>query len=192
MVTSGERLAGRQGSIEAFFQQHVARNPEVACLLENAKPASRMQTTGNFSYGTTRAFGPGFIRVGDANGFIDPIFSTGVHLAFVAAEEAADAILAARKQPGRRDQYFGTYDRAVKLRTRYVSWFIYNFDDAAFRELLLNPRDTFGVRKAIVSVLAGDLRQEWRMTWRIAIFKAIWRLTRLKTAVNGGENTIGH
>jgi flavin-dependent dehydrogenase len=192
VVTSGERIAGRQGSIESFFHQHVARNPEVARLLSSAEPASRMQTTGNFSYSTTRAFGSGFVRVGDAYGFIDPIFSTGVHLAFVAAEEAADAILAARKQPGRRIQYFGAYDRAVNLRTRYISWFIYNFDDVAFRELLLNPRDMFGVRRAIVSVLAGDFRQDWRMTWRIASFKAIRRLTQLKIAVYGGEHTIGH
>ncbi|MEM7120265.1 MAG: tryptophan 7-halogenase [Pseudomonadota bacterium] len=179
MVTSGERIAGRKGSIESFFHQHVAGNPEVARLLSDAEPIGQMRTTGNFSYSASRVVGPGFVRVGDAYGFIDPIFSTGVHLAFLAAEEAAHAILTARREPKRRNQLFAAYERSVQRRARYISWFIYSFDDPAFRELLLNPRNVLGVERAIISLLAGDFRQDLRLTSRIQLFKAIrWLMQR--------------
>ena len=180
MVMSGDRIAGRSGSVEAFFHQHVARNPEMARLLANAEPISQMGTTGNFSYRTTRAVGPGYVRVGDAYGFIDPIFSTGVHLALVGAEEAAHAILAAKQQPARRARYLADYEQSVRRRTRYISWFIYNFDEPAFRELFLNPRDLLGIERAVISLLAGDFRQNWRMTLRLLLLKAIRKLVQLK------------
>ena len=184
MVTSGERIAGREGSIESFFHQHVAGNPEVACLLANAAPIGQMRTTGNFSYSASRVVGPGFVRVGDAYGFIDPIFSTGVHLAFLAAEEAAHAILTARREPNRRDQLIAAYERAVQRRTRYISWFIYSFDEPVFRELILNPRNVLGVERAIISLLAGDFRPDPRLKSRILLFKAIRWLMQRKRSLN--------
>jgi flavin-dependent dehydrogenase len=46
-----------------------------------------------FSYKTTRHSGEGWVLVGDAWGFIDPIYSSGVYFALKSGEHAADAII---------------------------------------------------------------------------------------------------
>ena len=71
-----------------------------------------------------------------AFGFIDPIFSTGVHLALSSAAEAARAILEARKRPSDRARLMRAYDRHINRRISYVSWFIYKIHDNAFREMI--------------------------------------------------------
>ena len=52
-----------------------------------------LRTTRDFSYKASQAAGPGWVLIGDAVGFIDPVYSTGVFLALKSAEMAADAII---------------------------------------------------------------------------------------------------
>jgi flavin-dependent dehydrogenase len=47
----------------------------------------------DFSYISHRIAGDGWVMAGDAFGFLDPIYSTGVFLALKSAEFAADAVL---------------------------------------------------------------------------------------------------
>ncbi|MEX0758822.1 MAG: tryptophan 7-halogenase, partial [Tistlia sp.] len=173
LVLPADRLAGGAGSAAEVFHGQAARSPVMAALLEGAELQGPLHTTANFSYRATRAFGPGHLRVGDAYGFIDPIFSTGVQLALVSAEEAARTVLEIRGRPDRRARALARYDRTVRRRVNYVSWFIYNIHDAAFRELLLNPRDLFGIERAVISLLAGDFRRSRGKELRVLLFKAI-------------------
>ena len=46
----------------------------------------------DFTYTTTEHAGDGWVLVGDAYGFIDPVYSTGVFLALKSGEMASDAI----------------------------------------------------------------------------------------------------
>ncbi len=111
------------------------------------------------------------MKVGDAYGFLDPIFSTGVHLALVSAGEAASAIRDCLARPSRRAARLAEYDRAIRSRLSFVSWFVYMIHDPAFRHLMLNPRDVLGVERAVISLLAGDFRADLRLRSRIALFK---------------------
>lgn len=183
MVMPSHRLAERDGSIDDFFDAHVARSPVMVALMAGAEQLGPTHTTANFSYCATRAYGPGHVRVGDAYGFIDPIFSTGVQLALVSAEEASRAILEARRRPDRRARVLARYDQAIRNRVNYVSWFIYNIHDPAFREMLLNPRDILGIERTIISLLAGDFRKDWRKDVRVLLFKAIRKGLQWKNRV---------
>ncbi|MEM9735845.1 MAG: tryptophan 7-halogenase, partial [Pseudomonadota bacterium] len=130
-----------------------------------------LRATGNFSYRAAEAVGPGHIKVGDAYGFIDPIFSTGVHLALSSGVEAADTILVGRARPARAQALMAAYDRRIRERIGYVSWFIYRIHDPAFREMILNPRNILGIERAVISLLAGDFRRDLRIRSRIWLFK---------------------
>jgi flavin-dependent dehydrogenase len=173
LVAPGHYLAGRTGSIDAFFRAHVARHPHIGRMIEAAEPAGPLRSTGNFSYRADAASGPGHLKVGDAYGFIDPVFSTGVQLALSSAEEAARAILEARRRPAARDRIFAAYDRHIRWRIGHVSWFIYRIHDPAFREMMLNPRNILGIEQAVISLLAGDFRQDPRLAPRIWLFKLL-------------------
>lgn len=73
-----------------------------------------MRVTGEFSYRATQAAGDGFVLVGDAFSFLDPVFSSGVFLALKGGELAADAIHTALAQGDVSAAAFESYTRDVR------------------------------------------------------------------------------
>ena len=95
------------------YDRLLAESPK---LREILGPAARRVTPvrrqRDWSYRVTRLVGPGWLLVGDASGFIDPVLSTGVFLAMHAAYLAARALTAALR--GRADEHaaLAGYERA--------------------------------------------------------------------------------
>jgi flavin-dependent dehydrogenase len=189
LVVPGADLAGRDGSIEEFYRTRLARNPVMAQSLEDAQLVGSLSTTGNFSYRATRTYAPGLIRVGDAYGFIDPIFSSGIHLALEGGRDAAKSVLDIRRKPARRAKILDSYDRRIRRRIGYISWFIYSIHDPAFREMLLSPKNIFGVERAVISLLAGDFRPDIRLRFRVVLFKILRMVVEITRAEKTKENT---
>lgn len=75
-----------------IFARELERCPGMQRRLKDATQAAKFFTTRDFSYRTTQSAGPGWLLVGDAFGFIDPVYSSGVLLALKSGEWAADAI----------------------------------------------------------------------------------------------------
>ncbi|KAJ6131261.1 hypothetical protein N7523_001721 [Penicillium sp. IBT 18751x] len=80
-----------------FFLQHVHDAPMISELLENATLVSEVKSATDWSYSAPRYASPYIRIVGDAGCFIDPLFSSGVHLALTGALSAAASICAAIK-----------------------------------------------------------------------------------------------
>ncbi len=172
-VAPGEFLRARSGGIEELFSQHCARHPHIGSMIAEATRDGELRATGNFSYRATEAAGGCHIKVGDAYGFIDPVFSTGVHLALSSARDASAAILSSMKNSKRRAGLLQRYDLAIRKRMTFVSWFIYHINDPTFRHLMLNPQNVLGIEQAVISLLAGDFRWDPRLRARIALFKLV-------------------
>jgi hypothetical protein len=71
----------RLGSIEKVYFEAMKECPIVLEMLENATKTTDMKTEQDYSYVADRFSGPGFFMTGDAACFLDPLLSTGVHLA---------------------------------------------------------------------------------------------------------------
>ena len=92
-----ELLKGRGGPAE-ILQEEIQKSKEMRrrlCELRQASLCSEVMVTSDFSYRATRCAGPGWVLIGDAFGFVDPVYSTGVFLALKSGEMAADAIAGA-------------------------------------------------------------------------------------------------
>lgn len=189
LVVPGEDLAQRKGSIEEFYEARTIRHPAMAKSLKDAERVTPLSTAGNFSYRATRSYAPGLIRVGDAYGFIDPIFSSGIHLALEGGRDAANVVFDIRKSPARRTKILDSYDHRIRRRIGYISWFIYSIHNPAFREMLLNPKNFFGVERAVISLLAGDFRPDIRLRLRVIIFKMLRKVVEITTVEDKKEKT---
>ena len=77
----------------------MAGNDALARSLAGARPLGALQREGNYSYAMDRLAGDGWLLVGDAARFVDPLFSSGLSLA---AESARAAAVAIRAAPRRR------------------------------------------------------------------------------------------
>jgi len=80
-------------SFEQTFSEEVARTPAVGKRIDGATRVTGYFATKDYSYRTTRTAGDGWVLVGDAWGFLDPLYSSGVLLALKSGELAADAIV---------------------------------------------------------------------------------------------------
>ena len=93
VVSPFDYLFKSRVSFEQTFNEEVARTPSVKTRIEGAKRVTGYFATKDFSYRASRASGDGWVLVGDAWGFLDPLYSSGVLLALKSGELAADAIV---------------------------------------------------------------------------------------------------
>jgi flavin-dependent dehydrogenase len=78
--------------LEAIYFEEVARTPGVQPRIQNATRCDIFRAQKEYSYQATRAAGNGWALVGDAYGFLDPLYSSGVLLALTSGSMAADTI----------------------------------------------------------------------------------------------------
>jgi flavin-dependent dehydrogenase len=88
----------KEEDLETYYRRLLQGVPEVEKWLRNAElvdqehAPSRIMVERDFNYLHTRLWGPGYVLVGDAAGFLDPLFTFGVFMAATGAQLAAYAI----------------------------------------------------------------------------------------------------
>ncbi len=92
VVTDRENFVKAGEDVPAFFRWSTSLNPLLAERLKNAAPLREFRLDGNYSYIMERFVGDGWLLLGDAAFFIDPIFASGMSVAMHSAKFAAQAI----------------------------------------------------------------------------------------------------
>ncbi|MGH9316469.1 MAG: NAD(P)/FAD-dependent oxidoreductase [Thermoanaerobaculia bacterium] len=151
---------GAAKSLEERFERLLERSPRMPELLEGSRRVSKVFGISDYSAASARMAGDGYVLVGDAATFLDPVFSTGVFLALATGERAARAIDRAIAKHGRLDaRDLAGYEReARKLFARFRR-FVYNFYDPVFFEAFCTPNPPEPMRKAVTTVLAGGVER---------------------------------
>lgn len=178
-VCQPDYLKNRKTSVEEFFSATIQLAPGVADCLANAQRLSSVSATGNYSYASTKMTGNNFLLVGDAYAFIDPVFSSGVHLALSGAFKAAKTVDTALSQPGLRRRALKAYESEIRQGLNHFAWFIYRIRTPAIRDLFMNPRNLLRMRQGIISVLAGDLFRGTRLTLPLFAFRCVYHIKTL-------------
>lgn len=175
-----EYLRQRDCPVEEFLWRTIALQPEVQARMEGARLVGEARATGNFSYEASRMYGPGgenWLLVGDSYAFIDPVFSSGVHLAMSGAFKAAETVDACLARPEHRDALLRAHRRHVLRGLRTFSWLIHRFNSLPMRRLFMAPRNDFRMKEAIISLLAGDVFRDTPIHGPLRLFKAIYYAT---------------
>ena len=123
--SAGIRELGTTG----FFEAQIAAAPHTAEMLAEARRVREPQVIRDWSYASDEVVGDGWILAGDAAFFIDPLFSTGVHLALSAGVMAAayvttaltDPVLATAAAPVYKDLYYSQYNLFRQLARLFYS-----------------------------------------------------------------------
>ncbi len=92
VVADFDYLFTGRGNHEQTYNEELDRCLNVKQRVAIGKRVSRYYATKDYTYRSTRAAGDGWVLVGDAFGFLDPLYSSGVLLALRSGELAADAI----------------------------------------------------------------------------------------------------
>jgi hypothetical protein len=146
----------------AYYLKQVRACPEMSALLGDAEWTSETVTTlSDWSFFCSRFAGSGYLLVGDAACFIDPILSTGVTLAVNGAVRAARAIRTVRDSPWLRELTLDWYDTAYRgIATDFADlathWYGGNAEAWFWRaKQLADPSRSFSIRQAFVHLSSG-------------------------------------
>ncbi len=140
---------------EQTFNEEVARTPGVKKRIDGATRATGYFVTRDYSYRSKQAAGDGWVTIGDAFGFLDPLYSSGVLLALKSGELAADAIVDGLRKGDTSGAQLGAwapmFNKGIDRMRRLVCEYYDGFHFGAF--VKKHPE----LRGTITDLLIGDL-----------------------------------
>lgn len=168
---------------EELFHRIVATSPILRARMKDAQLAGEFHTASDFSYYNRRLIGPRLLRVGDAAGFMDPIFSAGVFLAMFSGQLAAKTVDACLRRPFGTGLRLARYERKTFSELRFYWEMVEQYYTKPFMELFLEPREKWGIPAAVNAALAGELSGRWAIRWRMRLFFWLVKLQALRPIV---------
>jgi flavin-dependent dehydrogenase len=170
MVIPLEKFKTANQLPQEFLESYMRKMPVVkAGLSPNPQLEGKVHIYGNLGYTTSRAYGDGWALVGDAAFFIDPCYSSGVHLALTMAKDAANLYLESRRSGKRPVELFVNYEKALRRDEVLMLRFVDSFYMASRNRVLkwLVPATlTEALNRQFVSVTGGEFaRHPFMVNW---------------------------
>jgi flavin-dependent dehydrogenase len=119
---TAKKKAMMNPSSRGFLLEHMKYAPGISDLLSNATLVSEVKSATDWSYSASTYAAPYIRIVGDAGCFIDPLFSSGVHLALTGALSAAASICAVLR--GDCDEDIAAGWHSQKIREAYTRFLL--------------------------------------------------------------------
>jgi FADH2-dependent halogenase len=155
---------------DEVFEDAVRTTKAVSDRFRSAEPISAPHVAVDFSYQNKSLVSPRVVRVGDAAGFIDPVFSSGVMLAMTSGREGArvvdDALTSGRAMTAMMRRYEKRTWKSVGMYWEFIE----NFYKLHFAQIFFQPVNKYRMVCAINSVLAGSTNPPFAVRWRLRVF----------------------
>jgi flavin-dependent dehydrogenase len=150
-----EYLFKGRGSHEQTYNEEVEACPAIKQRVSSGRRAAGYFATKDYSYRSRQVAGDGWVLVGDAFGFLDPLYSSGVLLALKSGEMAADAIVEGLARgdvsAGQLGKWGPTFNKGVDRMRRLVCEYYDGFSFGRFIRAYPHLKGT------VTDLLIGDL-----------------------------------
>jgi flavin-dependent dehydrogenase len=170
VVLDSETFRRSKQTPEAFLEQALLEQPVIMQRMRAARRVSEVHVAADFSYRSTQLYGDRWLLAGDAAGFVDPIFSSGVFLAVFSGELAADALHEVLDQPHKARRLFPRYEKQVNRAMDVYLRFVNAWYTKEFIEIFSAPRPVLNLPPAVNAVLGGNIGNEFAIKWRMWVF----------------------
>ena len=176
LVVARDHLKSCGLTAEELLDQTIAGARYLAERVKKVDRVTQVYVRRDFSFNVKRRTGKNFALIGDAAGFLDPIFSTGVFMAMKSADIAADAIEQRLSKGSMR--LLRRYDRSFESAMKKYFRFIANFYRREFLEVFLQPKTDFGLIPVITGILAGNIFERQNRL-KLALFFLFVRMQKM-------------
>ena len=149
-------LQSRKRTPREIFEEELQKCEPMIERLAQAEQVMPMKVTQDFSYRSNKIAGQGWVLVGDAFGFLDPVYSSGVFLALKSGELAADAIHEAIKNNDFSAKQLGKWGPEFIPGMEAFRKLIYAFysKDFSFAQFLKHHPECID---GVIGILRGDV-----------------------------------
>ncbi|WP_322791771.1 NAD(P)/FAD-dependent oxidoreductase [Bellilinea sp.] len=121
IVAEKEVFMESKGDIEGYFYKYANSNEGLKMALSEARRINEFKQEGDYSYSMDKFVGDGFMLIGDAARFVDPIFSSGVSIALYSAKYGSQFIRQAFETGDFSEAAFKPYE--MKMRAGVSVWY---------------------------------------------------------------------
>lgn len=155
---------------DEVYANAIATTPAVNKRFANAVPMTPLHVVTDFSYRNGTLVSPRVVRIGDASGFIDPIFSSGVLLAMTSGQQGAQVVHEALDTGRSMTSGMKKYEKDNRRRIAQYWEFIENFYKLHFAQIFFQPHPRMRMTCSINAVLAGRTSLSFAAWWRLRFF----------------------
>ncbi len=127
VVGDNDHILKGRGTPEETFQEELLKCEAVAKRVQHGEQTGPFHVAKEFSYWSHQHAGDGWVLVGDAFGFIDPVYSSGVYLALKSGELAADAIVDGFGKNDLSAKQLGGWAEDFKKGTQWIRKLVHAF-----------------------------------------------------------------
>jgi flavin-dependent dehydrogenase len=161
------------------FDRTVAETPELRRRLGNATRVSEFFHAGDYTYRHLQNAGPRWLLIGDAAGFIDPIFSSGVMLAIKSGFLAAKTVLKAEEANAPLTSAAQrSYTRRVgQMSSVFLHMIRMFYDNHAF-EVFITQAPSENMERALNNLVAGNTDLGWKLRVQVWLFYGVCALQK--------------
>lgn len=145
--------------LESYLNENLLKSELVRDFMKDSVRVSEIRSIGNYSHTCDKFFGERWICSGDAAMFLDPIFSSGVHMSISSSKFAAETILKAfGDKRALTDEDLGSpYEAKVRKGAKRFHNLISLFYEGHFVEQMKKTLVRENMRKGFTSAVAGDV-----------------------------------
>jgi flavin-dependent dehydrogenase len=160
-VVQGAWVRSHKGAgAPELLARAIEESPVATRLLAGARELWPARAAADFSFKVRDLAGDGWLAVGDSGGFIDPLFSTGAHLAMHGGFHAADAIDAALRSGDTSRNSFREWETDVRRGADTFLMMVESFYRGMLPPLLFADKPHPYLRHVITSLLSGNVFDE--------------------------------
>ncbi len=165
-VVTHARNIDKNSVFDGYVQQRLAATP-LKGRMEHSKRVSDVMIISNYSATCETIAGDRWISIGDAGMFLDPIFSSGVHLSMSGATFAAEVLQQASKlELPLSSPEFG-YEETVRRGVKRFHWIIRMFYDTDFVASMERSMDRQNLKQAFTAIVAGDVWNDENVVFKM-------------------------
>ena len=187
VVAEGKYLT-RDGIKDAqtIFEREIPNNRWIQDRLSTGTCTGEYWLTAEYTFRSEYSAANGLILVGDAYGFLDPVFSSGLMLALKSGVAGADAVHAALKAGDCSAARFEDYSRTMRRSMENMRKLVYAFYDpnVSFRTVVEKYPEMNG---ALTDCLSGDMEKDYS-----ALHQALSEWTQVPDDLPHGKPMMAH
>ncbi|MCM8529200.1 MAG: tryptophan 7-halogenase [Lentisphaeraceae bacterium] len=152
VVTDSETLSSFSGDSASQFEKVLAQEPNLVKRLQCAKPVRVVSKIQAYEAKVEKVYGDRFLLIGNAGGFIDPIFSSGLTVALKSAVLGAKEVMKFLK--GQKPDWTA-YCREMDIGNETFRAYVDSWYEGTLQDIILMDGKEAEIQKKINSILAG-------------------------------------
>ena len=143
----------RNGTPLEVLRELTFEEPRLTELLQNCQFDTPVNQIGGYSANVSSLHGNGFVLLGNAGEFLDPVFSSGVTIALKSASLAVP--LVDRQLRGLSVDWQTEYEQVLRKGIEVFRAYVTAWYDGRFQRLIFQPNQLLTIKLMICSILAG-------------------------------------